>query len=37
MEALVVLVVIAFIIHWKWTQPVTRTRVRAKINRKRGW
>jgi hypothetical protein len=37
MEALVLLVAIAFIIHWKWTSPVKRHKVRAVIRRKKGW
>lgn len=37
MEALIVLVIIAVIIHYKWTRPSVRSRARVTINRKKGW
>lgn len=37
MEALLVIVIIAVIIHYKWTRPSARGRARITINRKKGW
>lgn len=37
METLIVIVIIAVYIHYRWTRPSTRGRVKVRINRRRGW
>ncbi len=37
METLIVIVIIAVTIHYKWTRPSARGRAKITINRKRGW